>query len=168
VNANKRQKENKEQRFVRIAEARVNKIACMLRKLGNCSTVSNYDFTEEQVKGIFNYLQKELDKAKSRFDCAMHKIGRFRLEETTAFKEYPSLELDLPNGGCMRVKAIDDENWPAMKVEVFEDGEWHVVSETEYNEDNTSPMHIGVCIYEKNNEDSVEYIPYKNFTGEKR
>jgi hypothetical protein len=53
-----------------------------------------------------------------------------------------------------------------MKVEVFEDGEWHVVSETEYNEENESPMHIGVCVYEKGYEDSVEYIPYQNHKGE--
>lgn len=161
-----RKKESKEECFARIATARVNKIAAMVRLLGNCSTVSNYAFTEEQVNKIFEYLQNEINKAKVRFSCALHNTGRFSLEEKEEIKEYPTLELELPNGGCMRVKAIDDEDWPAIKVEVFEDGEWHVVSETEYNEENESPLHIGVCVYEKGYEDSVEYIPYQNHKGE--
>ena len=165
MNAN-RKKESKEECFARIATARVNKIAAMVRLLGNCSTVSNYAFTEEQVNKIFEYLQNEINKAKVRFSCALHNTGRFSLEEKEEIKEYPTLELELPNGGCMRVKAIDDEDFPAMKVEVFEDGEWHVVSETEYSEDNSSPTHIGVCIYQKGWEDSVAFIPYQNYKGE--
>ena len=167
MNANQK-KESKEECFARIATARVNKIAAMVRLLGNCSTVSNYAFTEEQVNKIFEYLQNEINKAKARFSCALHNTGRFSLDEKEEIKEYPTLELELPNGGCMRVKAIDDEDWPAMKVEVFEEGDWHVVSETEYNEDNTSPMHIGICVYEKGWEDSVAYIPYQDYNkGEK-
>ena len=165
MNANQK-KESKEECFARIATARVNKIAAMVRLLGNCSTLSNYAFTEEQVNKIFEYLQNEIKKAKARFNSALHNTGRFSLEEKEEIKKYPTLELELPNGGCMRVKAIDDENFPAMKVEVFEDGEWHVVSETEHNEENVSPMHIGGCVYEKGYEDSVEYIPYQNHKGE--
>ena len=164
MNANRRKTEGKDESFVRLATARVNKIAVMIRKLGNCSTVSNYHFTEEQVKKIFNYLQNEINKARGRFDCALHKTGRFQLESEPQ-KEYPSIELALPNGGCLRAKAIADEDFPAIKVATFEDGDWHVVNETEYNAENESPMHIGVCVYEKGYEDSVDYIPYKNHTG---
>lgn len=165
MNANRRKTESKDESFVRLATARVNKIAVMIRKLGNCSTVSNYHFTEEQVKKIFNYLQNEINKARGRFNCALHSYDRFRLEEEEHEKEYPSIELALPNGGCLRAKAIDDEDFPTIKVETFEDGDWHVVNETEYNAENESPMHIGVCVYEKGYEDSVDYIPYKNYTG---
>ena len=108
MNANRRKRESKDESFVRLATARVNKISVMIRKLGNCSTVSNYHFTEEQVKKIFNYLQNEINKARRRFDCALHKTGRFQLESEPQ-KEYPSIELALPNGGCLRAKAIDDE-----------------------------------------------------------
>lgn len=162
MNANRRKNESKDESFARIATARVNKIAEMIRRLGNCSTLSNYAFTEVQVEKIFDYLQNELNKARTRFDNALYHTGRFRLEEEKP-KEFPTLELELPNGGYMRVKAIDDESYPAMKVEVFQDGEWHVVSETEYNEENESPMDIGICVYEKGYEDSVDYIPYKNY-----
>lgn len=162
MNANRRKNESKDESFARIATARVNKIADLLRRLGNCSAVSNYLFTEEQVNKIFEYLQKEIDKARRRFDCALHKTEWFRLEEEETENEYPSLELELSNGGTMRVQAINDEDFPAMKVEVFENGQWCVVSETEYNAENKSPMNIGVCIYEKGCEDSEAYIPYKN------
>lgn len=163
MNANRRKTESKDESFARIATARVNKISDMIRRLGNCSTVSNYLFTEEQVNKIFEYLQNEINKARRRFDCALHKSEWFRLEEEETPKECLSLELELPNGGTMRVRAIDDEDFPAMKVEVFENGQWCVVSETEYNAENESPMNIGVCIYENGYEDSVDYIPYKNY-----
>ena len=158
----KRKTETKGESFERIATARVNKISIMIRRLSNCSTASNYAFTEKQVEKIFDYLQHELDKAKGRFNAVLQNRNRFSLEEPEIKEEYPTLELELPNGASMRVKAINDENWPAMKVEVFEDGEWCVVSETEYTEENESPMNIGICIYERGCEDSVAYIPYKN------
>ena len=165
MNAN-RKKESKVESFARIATARVNKIAAMVRLLGNCSTVSNYAFTEKQVEKIFDYLQHELDKAKGRFDAVLQNRNRFSLEEPEVKEEYPTLELELPNGSSMRVKAINDESYPAMKVEVFEDGEWCVVSETEYNEENESPINIGLCIYEKGCEDAVSYIPFKEYHEE--
>ena len=45
--------ESKEERFVRIAEARTNKIIDMIRLLGNCSNKTNYDYTTADVKKIF-------------------------------------------------------------------------------------------------------------------
>lgn len=59
--------ESKAERFKRIAEARVNKIIAMIRLLGQCSTPSNYEFTDSQVNYIFSALQAELDKAKNVF-----------------------------------------------------------------------------------------------------
>lgn len=43
-------KESKRERFVRLAEARTNKILDMMKLLGNCSSKSNYDYTDEDVK----------------------------------------------------------------------------------------------------------------------
>lgn len=59
--------ESKRERFVRIAEARTNKILEMMRLLGNCSSKSNYDYTDEDIKKIFNTLEKELKNTKNRF-----------------------------------------------------------------------------------------------------
>ena len=46
--------ETKRERFVRLAEARTNKIIDMLRLLGNCSSKSNYEYSDEDVKKISN------------------------------------------------------------------------------------------------------------------
>ena len=61
-------RESKEDRFRRVAEARVNKIIKMIRLLGNCSRSETYTHTQEQVDQIFAALQSELDAAKARFD----------------------------------------------------------------------------------------------------
>ena len=56
----KRKTETKGESFERIATARVNKISIMIRRLSNCSTASNYAFTEKQVEKIFDYTPKVL------------------------------------------------------------------------------------------------------------
>ena len=57
----------KRSRFIKIAEARTNKILDMLRLLGNCSEKNNYEYSEEDVKQIFSALDKELRNTKNRF-----------------------------------------------------------------------------------------------------
>ena len=51
-------KEAKSERFVRLAEARVNKIIKMVRLLGNLSWSSNYEYTTDQVAQIFKALSR--------------------------------------------------------------------------------------------------------------
>ena len=60
--------ESKEERFVRIAEARTNKIIDMIRLLGNCSNKTNYDYTTADVKKIFTTIESELKIARQKFD----------------------------------------------------------------------------------------------------
>lgn len=45
--------ETKREKFVRLAEARTNKIIDMLQLLGNCSNSSAYDYTQQDVDKIF-------------------------------------------------------------------------------------------------------------------
>ena len=71
--------ESKRDRFVRIVEARTNKIIDMLRLLGNCSSKSNYEYSEEDVKKIFGALEKELKNTKNRFLGIEAKEERFTL-----------------------------------------------------------------------------------------
>ena len=59
--------ESKRDRFIRLAEARTNKLLEMMRLLGNCSSKSNYEYTDEDVRKIFNALEKELKNTKNRF-----------------------------------------------------------------------------------------------------
>ncbi len=74
-------KESKRERFVRLAEARTNKILDMMKLLGNCSSKSNYDYTDEDVKKIFGALEKELKNTKAKFNGTdIQKEDRFTLE----------------------------------------------------------------------------------------
>jgi ABC-type Fe3+-hydroxamate transport system substrate-binding protein len=60
-------KNDKNDRFVRIAETRTNKIINMIRLLGNCANKSAYAYNEEQVRKIFNAIDKELKLTRSKF-----------------------------------------------------------------------------------------------------
>ena len=60
-------KETKRDRFIRLAEARTNKIIDMMRLLGNCSSTSNYEYTDEDVRKIFAAIERELKITKSKF-----------------------------------------------------------------------------------------------------
>lgn len=60
--------ETKREKFVRLAEARTNKIINMIRLLGNCSNATTYEYTSEDVKKIFSKLDTELKNARARFD----------------------------------------------------------------------------------------------------
>ena len=59
--------ETKREKFVRIAEARTNKIINMIQLLGNCSNQSSYEYSQKDVNKIFNTIQTELDEAKKRY-----------------------------------------------------------------------------------------------------
>jgi hypothetical protein len=60
-------KETKHERFIRVAEKRVNKIISLMNLLGNCSDKSNYNYTDGDVEIIFDRLEKELEMARNRF-----------------------------------------------------------------------------------------------------
>ena len=70
----------KAENFVRLAEARTNKIIDMVLLLGNLSNKTNYSYTDEQVKAIFESIQQALDETKQKFlEEPTQKIKKFRL-----------------------------------------------------------------------------------------
>lgn len=74
-------KETKREKFVRIAEARTNKIIDMIQLLGNCSNQNQYEYTQKDVTKIFNAIQSELDEAKKRYSKQDSQKGsKFTLE----------------------------------------------------------------------------------------
>lgn len=75
----KQQNESKRECFVRIAEARTNKIIDMLRLLGNCSNVAIYEYTKEDVKKIFATIEEELKATKLKFDTVTTTNSKFKL-----------------------------------------------------------------------------------------
>lgn len=75
----KKQQENKKEKFKRIAENRTNKIIDMLRLLGNCSNTNNYDFEKEDIDRIMNALERELKGVKNKFENALTENTTFKL-----------------------------------------------------------------------------------------
>lgn len=73
--------ETKRDKFVRLAEARTNKIIDMLQLLGNCSNTSAYDYTQQDVEKIFGAIENELKEAKKKFNkVESKKSSRFTLD----------------------------------------------------------------------------------------
>jgi hypothetical protein len=62
---------NKRQKFVALAEARVNKTLKDLQLIGNLSNRSAYEFEDADIRKIFSSLQKALDTAKGRFSIGL-------------------------------------------------------------------------------------------------
>ena len=71
--------ESKREKFVRIAEARTNKIIDMIRLLGNCSNKSNYDYTDADIQKIFLAIDNELKTTKLKFSVSDVVDDKFRL-----------------------------------------------------------------------------------------
>ena len=62
-----KEKETKRDKFVRLAEARTNKIIDMLQLLSNCSNSNVYDYTQQDVDKIINAIDAEVKEAKKKF-----------------------------------------------------------------------------------------------------
>lgn len=73
--------ETKREKFVRLAEARTNKIIDMIHLLSNCSNTSVYEYSQKDIDKIFNAIEGELKEAKKRFNkVETGKSNKFTLE----------------------------------------------------------------------------------------
>lgn len=59
--------ENNREKFIRLAESRVNNAIKNIRLIGNLSNKSNYSYTKNDVDKMFNILMQELKNSKARF-----------------------------------------------------------------------------------------------------
>lgn len=62
-----RKYESKRDKFVRLAEARTNKIINMIQLLGNCANTNAYEYTQQDVDQIFSAIETELREAKKKY-----------------------------------------------------------------------------------------------------
>lgn len=74
-----KKEETKRDKFIRIAEARTNKIVDMVRLLGNLSNTSVYDFDKKDADKIFAYIEEELASAKAKFKDTTSGEKQFKL-----------------------------------------------------------------------------------------
>lgn len=59
--------ESKHDKFVRLANARTNKVLEDLRIIGNLANKSNYDYQEEDIKSVMKALKKGLSDLEKAF-----------------------------------------------------------------------------------------------------
>ena len=72
--------ETKRDRFVRIAERRVNRILDNLDSLGKCANRRNYQYTDADVRKIFGDIEKKVKDIKALYRTSRNSSNRFRLE----------------------------------------------------------------------------------------
>lgn len=59
--------ETKNERFKRLAEYRTNEVLNKLKVLGNCANRQAYDYSEEEIRKIFDTIEKMTREVKSKF-----------------------------------------------------------------------------------------------------
>ena len=67
-------------RFIRIAEYRVNKILDCLDNLGKCSNKRNYAYSGDEVRSIFKEIENKVKETKILFQNHSKNKRRFVLE----------------------------------------------------------------------------------------
>jgi hypothetical protein len=72
--------ETKRQRFLRVAERRTNNVLYRLRVLSNCANRHTYEYSGEDVRKIFDAIDKELKIARAKFETSGKPKFSFRDE----------------------------------------------------------------------------------------
>ena len=71
-------KETNRERFVRIAEARTQKIIDMIELLGNCSNPYNYEYTQKDVDKMYGAIEAALKASKARYSEPKKRDSKFQ------------------------------------------------------------------------------------------
>jgi len=66
-------------RFVRVAERRVNKILENLNNLGKCSNNRNYEYHEADIKKIFREIERKVKETKLLFKVSDQHNNKFTI-----------------------------------------------------------------------------------------
>ncbi|HEY4498777.1 MAG TPA: hypothetical protein VJH94_01805 [Candidatus Paceibacterota bacterium] len=66
-------KDNKRERFKRLATQRTNALLQKLKVLGNCANRSAYEYTEEEINKIFSEVERRVREVKAKFHFTKHR-----------------------------------------------------------------------------------------------
>lgn len=66
--------ESKNQRFIRVAEKRVQNVLDSIRRLSQCSNLRMYEWEDEQLKKIWEAIDTELQKCKKSYESNQERI----------------------------------------------------------------------------------------------
>ncbi len=67
----------KKERFKRLATQRTNTILKKIKILGNCANRSAYEYTEEEIKKVFDVIDRQVKEIRSKFHFP--KVKEFKL-----------------------------------------------------------------------------------------
>ena len=167
-------KETKDEKFRRLAEARVNKILHLFRLLGNLSWTANYSYTRDQVKQIFTTLQLELVKTKVRFLQDQEKVKKvfslgepYEVDDPAVKEDNPAFMIPLPDGTYLRAVGFPGFDYPCINI--YWDNGINEPTEplcfAEFNPEKDGNQKVCIGVYRAEEEDTVYYGPY--FTVER-
>ena len=154
-------RETKQERFIRVAEARVNKILKMLHLLGNCSQRSIYQYSEAQVEQIASTLRDAVEQTRHRFVTAHNR--RFSLSDQTEDNQTKQrIAFVLPDGRTLCAESYPNDDYPSINIclTTGEDGTQETLCFAEFNQEREGAICVGV--YQPDQEDTVYYEPYEN------
>ncbi len=149
-------KETKKERFIRVVTARMKSVSKGLRLIGDCSNIDAFEYTKDQIEELFNALQVELDKAKSRY-----------IETRTFFLtpqrlEYLNVIIPVSEDKFLRAVAVLDDNFPAIEIELLENGKPNRKLCFAEGNAELGIGEIGVGIYNKNDDNTRYYTVFDN------
>lgn len=162
-------KESKDEKFRRLAEARVNKILHLFRLLGNLSWTANYSYSKEQVEQIFTTLQLELVKTKLRFLQSQERIKKrfslgepYEVDDPVIKEDNPAFAIPLPDGTYLRAVGFPNDDYPCINV--YWDNGINAPTDTlcfvEFNHEKEGKMRVCIGAYRSDEEDTAYYAPY--------
>ena len=161
--------ESKEDRFRRLAEARVNKILDLFRLLGNLSWEGNYNYSREQVEQIFTTLQLELVKTKTRFLQTQAQVKKrfslnepYEMEAPVVKEDNPAFAIPLPDGTYLRAVGFPNDDYPCINI--YWDNGINAPTDTlcfvEFNHEKEGSMRVCIGAYRSDEENTAYYAPY--------
>ena len=69
-------KNDRRTRFETVAARRVQKILDLLDTLSNCANRANYEYTDDDVKKMFNTIKKHVGNTEAAFGKQLNKNGK--------------------------------------------------------------------------------------------
>ena len=162
-------RESREDKFRRLAEARVNKILHLYRLLGNLSWTGTYAYTKDQVDQIFTALQAELLRVKLRFLRTQSTAKKhFALSEhylpgkSKISEDNPMLAIPLPDGTYLRAVGYPTDTYPC--IDIYWDNGINAPTDTlcfvEFNPDHEEDERVCIGAYRSNQDAPAYYAPY--------
>jgi len=72
--------ETNREKFIRLVTSRTNNVLKSLDVLRNCANIYSYDYTEEDVRKIFNSIERKVKEVKQEYESQLSKKTKSRFQ----------------------------------------------------------------------------------------